>query len=117
MAGGHRQTYGVNYNETFAMAAKMPYICMVLGNAAQQDWEIHQVDVKSAYLNALSSWVCKSIAQTSQNNQAMSRQPDTSVLFIGANILGKSNNFQNISLLQGFCFERWVLAQQSGMGK
>src|SRR6202040_4155017 len=25
---------------------------MVLGNAAQQDWEMHQVDVKSAYLNA-----------------------------------------------------------------
>ena len=27
-------------------------IHVVLGNAAQQDWEIHQVDVKSAYLNA-----------------------------------------------------------------
>ena len=34
----------------------------------------------------------------------MSRQPDASVLFVGANILGKSNNIQNISLLQGFCF-------------
>ena len=27
-------------------------ICVVLGNAAQQDWEIHQVNVKSVYLNA-----------------------------------------------------------------
>ena len=52
VAGGHRQTYGVDYEETFAMAAKMPSIRVVLGNAAQQDWEIHQVDVKSAYLNA-----------------------------------------------------------------
>ena len=34
----------------------------------------------------------------------MSRWPDTSVLFVGANILEKSNNIQNISLLQGFCF-------------
>ena len=33
------------------MAVKMPSICVVLGNATQQDWEIHQVDVKSAYLN------------------------------------------------------------------
>ena len=33
------------------MAAKMPSIHMVLGNAAQQNWEIHQVDIKSAYLN------------------------------------------------------------------
>ena len=52
MAGGHRQTYGVNYSKTFATAAKMLSIHVVLGNAAQQDWEIHQVDVKSAYLNA-----------------------------------------------------------------
>ena len=39
------------YDETFAMAAKMPSICVVLGNAAQQDWEIHQVDIKSANLD------------------------------------------------------------------
>ena len=51
VASGHRQTYGVNYDETFAMAAKMPSIHVVLGNAAQQDWEIHQVDIKSEYLN------------------------------------------------------------------
>jgi len=30
----------------------MPSFRVVLGNAAQEDWEIHQVDVKSAYLNA-----------------------------------------------------------------
>ena len=34
------------------MAAKMPSIRVVLANAVQQDWEMHQVDVKSAYLNA-----------------------------------------------------------------
>jgi hypothetical protein len=30
----------------------MPSTRVVLGHAAQQDWEIHQVDVKSAYLYA-----------------------------------------------------------------
>ena len=30
----------------------MPSIQVVLGNATQQNWEMHQVDVKSAYLNA-----------------------------------------------------------------
>jgi len=30
----------------------MPSVRVVLGNAASQDWEIHQVDIKSAYLNA-----------------------------------------------------------------
>jgi len=52
VAGGHKQVEGVDYSETFAAAAKMPSFRVVLGNAAQEDWEIHQVDVKSAYLNA-----------------------------------------------------------------
>ena len=53
ITGGHRQTYGVDYDETFATVVKMPSIQVVLSNAAQQDWEMHQVDVKSAYLNVL----------------------------------------------------------------
>ena len=52
VAGGHRQVEGVNYTETFSAAAKMPTIHVVLANAANQDWEIEHVDVKSAYLNA-----------------------------------------------------------------
>ena len=52
MAGGHRQIEGINYTETFSAAAKMPTVCAVLANAAQQDWVIEHVDVKSAYLNA-----------------------------------------------------------------
>lgn len=50
--GGHRQVEGVNYTETFSVAAKMPTIHAVLANAAQQDWEIEHINVKSAYLNA-----------------------------------------------------------------
>ena len=37
---------------TFSAAAKMPMAQVVLANAAHQYWEIEQVDVKSAYLNA-----------------------------------------------------------------
>jgi hypothetical protein len=44
--------YGVNYMETFSSAAKMPSLRVILAMAAQLDWEIHQVDMKSAYLNA-----------------------------------------------------------------
>ena len=43
---------GVNYTETFSTATKTPTVCIVLANAAEQDWEIDHVDVKSAYLNA-----------------------------------------------------------------
>ena len=52
VVGGHRQIEGVNYTETFSSAAKMPTVCAVLANAAEQDWEIEHVDIKSAYLNA-----------------------------------------------------------------
>jgi hypothetical protein len=52
VAGGHKQVYNVNYTETFAAAAKMPSIRTILAYAAQEDWEIHQIDIKSAYLNA-----------------------------------------------------------------
>ena len=52
VAGGHRQVEGVNYTKTFAAAAKLPSVRCVLANTAELDWEIHQIDVKSAYLNA-----------------------------------------------------------------
>ena len=52
VAGGHIQIAGKSYDETFAAAAKAPSIRVILGNAAVQDWEIHHVDIKSAYLNA-----------------------------------------------------------------
>ena len=51
-AGGHRQKKGVDYTESFHGAAKTPLTHVVLAHAAKHDWEIHQVDVKSAYLNA-----------------------------------------------------------------
>ena len=52
VARDHRWVEGVNYTETFLAAAKMPTICVVLTNAAHQDWEIEHVNIKSAYLNA-----------------------------------------------------------------
>jgi Reverse transcriptase (RNA-dependent DNA polymerase) len=52
VAGGHRQTEGVNYTKMFSAAAKMPTVRAVLANAAHQDWEIEHADMKSAYLNA-----------------------------------------------------------------
>ena len=52
VAGGHCQVEGVNYTETFSAAAKMPTVCVVLANAAHQNWEIEHVDIKCAYLNA-----------------------------------------------------------------
>jgi hypothetical protein len=52
VANGQQQQYGLNYSETFAPTTNMTTIHTVLTIAAHCDWEIHQVDIKSAYLNA-----------------------------------------------------------------
>jgi hypothetical protein len=52
VANGNSQREGIDYNETFAAVAKLPSVRAVLANAASQGWEIHQIDVKNAYLNA-----------------------------------------------------------------
>ena len=52
VAGRHKQIEGMNYMETFSVAAKLPSVHVVLANATMLDWEIHQIDVKSTYLNA-----------------------------------------------------------------
>ncbi len=52
VANGQRQKEGIDYTETFAPTTNMSTIRTVLTMAAQRDWEIHQIDIKSAYLNA-----------------------------------------------------------------
>lgn len=52
IAQGFTQEYLVDYSETFAPTAKLTSIRMVLALAARNHWHVHQMDVKSAYLNA-----------------------------------------------------------------
>ncbi len=51
VARGFTQTYGVDYNKTFAPMAKFTSIRCILALAALEDMEIHQMDVKTAFLN------------------------------------------------------------------
>ncbi len=51
VARGFTQTFGVDYNETFAHVAKFVSICCILALTAIEDMEIHQMDVKIAFLN------------------------------------------------------------------
>ena len=45
------QTYGVDYQETFALVAKINTIQVLLSLATNLDWSLHQLDVKNAFLN------------------------------------------------------------------
>ena len=52
VAQGFTQLYGVDFQETFAPVARLSSIRTVIALAASEDWELHQMDVKSAYLNS-----------------------------------------------------------------
>ena len=51
VAKGYVQRHGVNYDEVFAPVARMETIRLVIAIAASQSWEIHHLDVKTAFLH------------------------------------------------------------------
>ncbi len=51
MARGFTQTFGVDYNKTFAPIANFVSICFILTLAAIENMKIHLMDVKTAFFN------------------------------------------------------------------
>eukprot|EP00253_Pinus_taeda_P033597 PITA_33597 len=51
VAKGFSQIEGIDYTKTFSPVAKMKSIRLVLSLAASFKWEVHQMDVKSAFLH------------------------------------------------------------------
>ncbi|KAJ0829337.1 putative RNA-directed DNA polymerase [Helianthus annuus] len=51
VAKGYSQKYGIDYEETFAPVARFETIRLVIAIAALRGWILHQLDVKSAFLN------------------------------------------------------------------
>jgi len=51
VAKGFAQKEGVDYEEIFAPTAKWATIWTLLALAAQNGWKVHQMDVKTAFLN------------------------------------------------------------------
>ena len=48
---GFAQVPGVDYSDTFAPIARLDIIRLLLVVAAQKNWRVYQLDVKSAFLN------------------------------------------------------------------
>jgi len=52
VAKGYSQVEGIDYNETFSPTPRMSTIRLFAQVAKQNDFDIHQMDVKAAFLNA-----------------------------------------------------------------
>ena len=53
VAQGHSQMEGVDYDERFALVARMESIRILLALACQLKFKLYQMDVKTAFLNGL----------------------------------------------------------------
>ena len=51
VAKGYVQRQGIDFEEVFAPVARLNTIRVILALAANQSWEVHHLDVKSAFLN------------------------------------------------------------------
>ncbi|CAA7055275.1 unnamed protein product [Microthlaspi erraticum] len=51
VAKGYVQRYGIDFEEVFAPVARLETIRFLIGLAASRGWEIHHLDVKTAFLH------------------------------------------------------------------
>eukprot|EP00253_Pinus_taeda_P020612 PITA_20612 len=51
VARGFSQVEGVDYEDSFALVARYTSICSIISITAEMGWKIHQMDVKTAFLN------------------------------------------------------------------
>ena len=53
VAQGYSQMEGVDYDETFALVARMEFLRILLALACHLKFKVYQMDVKTAFLNVL----------------------------------------------------------------
>ena len=51
VARGFTQAYGIDYTDTYVPVTRLKTIRLLFALAVEKDWEIRQIDVKTAYLN------------------------------------------------------------------
>jgi hypothetical protein len=51
VAKGYTQTYGIDYDDTFSLVAKISSVCVLISLATNLDWPLFQLDVKNAFLH------------------------------------------------------------------
>eukprot|EP00253_Pinus_taeda_P018421 PITA_18421 len=80
VAKGYAQE-GIDYEETFALVTRCTSIRTVISLAAQMEWEIHQMDVKTTFLNGKMGFV-KSDAYPNLYYLVIENKPLVLVLYV-----------------------------------
>jgi hypothetical protein len=48
---GYAQRHGIDYDEVFALVAWLDSVRLLIALTAHEGWEVHHMDVNSAFLN------------------------------------------------------------------
>ncbi|RVX13552.1 Retrovirus-related Pol polyprotein from transposon TNT 1-94 [Vitis vinifera] len=64
---GYNQVFGMDYSDTFALVTRLDTIRLLLAVAAQNDWRVYQLDVKSAFLNGFAKSLSESTLYVKHN--------------------------------------------------
>jgi hypothetical protein len=51
VAKGYAKTYGIDYEETYSLVAKMTTIRAIIAMAIAKGWSLHQMDVKNDFFH------------------------------------------------------------------
>jgi hypothetical protein len=51
VAKGYAQTYGIDYEETYSLVAKMTIVRAIIAMVAIKGWSLHQMDIKNVFLH------------------------------------------------------------------
>ena len=51
VAKGYAQTYGVDYSDAFSPVAKLNSVRLFISLAASENWPLHQLDIKNAFIH------------------------------------------------------------------
>ncbi len=51
VAKGYAQTYGIDYEKTYSLIAKMTIVRIIIAMASTKGWSLHQMDVKNVFLH------------------------------------------------------------------
>jgi hypothetical protein len=51
VAKGYAQTYGIDYEETYSLIAKMTIVRVIIVMATTKGWSLHQMDVNNVFLH------------------------------------------------------------------